>query len=185
MKKYILFSFLLVVTIQLDAQKYFTKEGKISFYSDAPMEKIEAHNSKATAVLDLESGKMQWAVLIKAFQFEKALMQEHFNENYMESSKYPKATFTGSINDWTTIDLNDNAEHSVTLDGDLTIHGVTHSISTPAKLLVKNGELMGTAVFTAKVADYNIEIPGIVREKIAREVEIHIDANFQPLDTKS
>ena len=88
--------FLLLATLfclNLSAQKFFTREGKISFYSDAPMEKIEAHNQQATSVIDIESGRMEFAVLIKAFQFEKALMQEHFNENYMESSKYPKATF--------------------------------------------------------------------------------------------
>ncbi len=185
MKNILFLSILLTVTVQLDAQKYFTKEGKISFYSEAPLEKIEAHNSKATAVLDLESGKMQWAVLIKAFQFEKALMQEHFNENYMESTKFPKAAFTGSINDWSGIDLNNDAEQKITLNGELTIHGVTQSVSTPATLIVKNGELAGTAVFTVKVADYKIEIPGVVRDKIAKEVEIHIDANFQPLDSKS
>ena len=80
-------------------QKYFTKDGKVSFYSDALMEKIEAHNTKAASVIDAENGQMEFAVLIKAFQFEKALMQEHFNENYMESSTYPKASFKGKIED--------------------------------------------------------------------------------------
>ena len=79
------------------AQKYFTRNGNISFHSDTPMEKIEGHNKNSTAVIDAESGKLEFAVLIKAFHFEKALMEEHFNENYMESNKFPKASFKGQI----------------------------------------------------------------------------------------
>src|SRR5690606_25912300 len=98
----------------LNAQgKYFTKEGKISFSSDAPMEKIEAHNRKANSVIDAASGKMEWSVLIKAFQFEKALMQEHFNENYMESDKFPKAVFKGVIQQHDKIDWTKDGVHNV------------------------------------------------------------------------
>ena len=94
--------FFLLATILLlggtvNAQKYFTREGKVTFISEAPIEKIEAVNQSATAVLDTESNRIEFAILIKAFQFEKALMQEHFNENYMESSTFPKATFKGQI----------------------------------------------------------------------------------------
>ena len=106
MKKFLFSLAIMALTIgSADAQKYFTRSGKISFYSDTPMEKIEAKNGSATSVLDTESGKMEFAVLIKGFQFAKSLMQDHFNENYMESSKYPKALFKGEISNIDDVDF--------------------------------------------------------------------------------
>ncbi|MEK7253941.1 MAG: YceI family protein, partial [Bacteroidota bacterium] len=89
----------------IQAQKYFTREGKITFVSDAAMEKIEAVTNSATSVIDMATGAVEFAVLIKGFQFKKALMQEHFNENYMESSKFPKATFKGKIDNFSSVNL--------------------------------------------------------------------------------
>ena len=100
MKKTLLFILLAAGTItSLSAQKYFTRDGMISFTASSPLEKIDATNKGATAVIDAASGALEFAVLIKGFIFEKALMQEHFNENYLESGKYPKATFKGKIAD--------------------------------------------------------------------------------------
>ncbi len=125
----------------LNAQKFFTREGKVSFYSGAPVEKIGAYNSKATAVVDAEAGNMEFAVLIKAFQFEKALMQEHFNENYMESDKYPKALFKGQVTDMDKVNLSKNGEYPVNVKGSLTIHGVTKEVEVPGKFTVKDGNM--------------------------------------------
>src|SRR5688500_15395398 len=86
-------------------QKYFSKTGKISFHSDTPMEKIEAHNTTASTVLDIGTGSLEWAVLIQGFKFEKALMQEHFNENYMESTEFPKAKFKGKIDNISSVNF--------------------------------------------------------------------------------
>ena len=185
MKKIIVVIAMVAFGINLNAQKYFTKEGKISFFSDAPVEKIEAHNSKATAVFDMETGKMQWAILIKAFKFEKALMQEHFNENYMESSKYPKAKFTGNIKNWSEVDINSQEDVALKVEGSLTIHGVENNISVPGSItFTEEGQVL-KSVITVKVADYDIKIPSVVRDNIAKEVEIHIEATLVPLDTKS
>ena len=96
---------LLFLANGLSAQKYFTRGGNVSFNSDTPLEKIEAINSNAACVLDTETGKLQFSVLIKAFTFEKALMQEHFNENYMESTKFPKSTFKGEIENFRDVDF--------------------------------------------------------------------------------
>ncbi|HKK88821.1 MAG TPA: hypothetical protein VJ917_08220 [Saprospiraceae bacterium] len=112
MKYYWVF-LLLMTSGQLSAQKYFTRSGDISFFSQTPMENIEAHNYKATCVIDTETSRIQWAVLIKAFQFEKALMQEHFNENYMESSKYPKSTFEGALPGLSDLDLSKDGDHNL------------------------------------------------------------------------
>ena len=175
-------AFMAITSITLSGQKYFTREGKIAFYSDAPMEKIEAHNKKATSVIDAESGKIEFAILIKAFQFEKALMQEHFNENYMESSKYPKATFKGQIKDMSNVNLSTDGEYHVSVAGDLTIHGVTQKVETPAQIVVTDGAINAKSTFEVLVADYEIEIPSVVKDNIAKTVKIEVDIDYQPLN---
>jgi len=97
MKRIVLVSALLMLVSGLHAQKYFTRSGQISFFSSTSMEDIEAHNKTVTAIFDSQSGAIQFSVTMKSFQFEKALMQEHFNENYVESGKFPKATFKGVL----------------------------------------------------------------------------------------
>ncbi|RMG85234.1 MAG: YceI family protein [Bacteroidetes bacterium] len=164
------------------AQKYFTREGDIRFISDTPLEKIEGENTNATSVFDAETGRLEFAVLVKAFHFEKALMQEHFNENYMESSTYPKATFKGRIQNFDQVNLDADEPQKVTVTGDLTIHGVTRPVTTEAVLRKEGDNIRGRAVFTVAVADYGIEIAKIVRDKIAKEVEIHVDVLYQPFN---
>ena len=176
---------LLMVSTNVEAQKYFTREGKVSFFSEAPLENIEAHNSKATSVMDASNGRMEFAVLIKAFQFEKALMQEHFNENYMESDKYPKATFKGNIMNFESIELDKDGEYTVTVQGDLTIHGETKSIESPGKIIVKDGHISADSTFDVTVADFKIEIPSIVRDNIAKTVTIKIAVDYEELNKGS
>jgi len=175
----------MVISTNVDAQKYFTRDGKVSFFSEAPLEKIEAHNSKATSVMDVASGRIEFAILIKAFQFEKALMQEHFNENYMESDKYPKATFKGTITNIDAIDLKKNGEYEVSVKGDLTIHGETKTIETSGKIIVNDGQISANASFEALVEDYKIEIPAIVKDNIAKSVQIEIAVDYEELNKGS
>ncbi len=181
MKKLLLFAILMafgLTTIQ--AQKYFTREGKVSFTSEAPLERIEANNHKATSVMDAETGKMEFAILIKAFQFEKALMQEHFNENYLESSKFPKAVFKGEIVNLSDVNFSENGTYKVNVKGQMTIHGVTKEIEAPGTITINNGDISAASNFQLTVADYEIEIPSIVREKIAKTVDVAVDLNYQP-----
>jgi len=166
----------------LHGQKYFTKEGLVRFESDAPMEKIEAVNDKATCVWDTESGALQVAILVKSFQFEKALMQEHFNENYMESSKYPKAVFKGKVTNMDAIDLKADGNYKARLAGDMTIHGVSKPIETEASIVVEDGSIKGITTFEIAVADYEIEIPKLVRDNIAKVVSIQAEFDFKPLE---
>jgi len=172
---------LMAVSTGVQAQKYFTREGKVSFTSEAPLENIEGHNSNATSVIDISSGRMEFAILIKAFQFKKALMQEHFNENYLESDKYPKATFKGNITNIDVIDLTKDGEYEVNVKGDLTIHGETKAIESPGKIIVKDGQISASASFEVEVADFKIEIPAIVRDNIAKIVQINIAVNYEEL----
>lgn len=165
----------------VQAQKHFTREGKISFYSDAQMEKIEAHNQQATAVVDFATGAIEFAALIKAFQFEKALMQEHFNENYMESTKYPKATFKGQIIEPGKIDLKKDGTYSVKVKGALTMRDVTKDVDTEATFVVSKGVVSATSAFKVAVADYGISIPKVVADKIAKVVDVKVDVKLAAL----
>jgi len=126
---------------------------------------------------------MVFMVLMKGFQFEKALMQEHFNEKYVESSKYPKATFKGGLTDLSQVDFDQPGTYTVAVAGDLTIHGVTREVTTEGTLTVQeNGSVLAKAIFPVAVADYEITIPAVVRDNIAKEVEVRVDLAYEPME---
>jgi hypothetical protein len=152
-------------------QKFFTKTGNIFFSATSSMEKIEATNKSANCVFDAASSKIEWGVLLKGFQFEKALMQEHFNENYVESTKFPKSTFKGTVSGF---DAKKGGVQSVKVVGDLTIHGVTKSITTSGTMTVKGNAIAVDATFNVLLADYKIDIPSVVKDQIAKSVKINI-----------
>lgn len=181
MKNILVLCLALSLTSALSAQKYFTKTGQVNFTSEAPLEKIEAKNSKATSVLDTEAGRLEFAVLIKAFQFEKALMQEHFNENYLESDKYPKSTFKGTIENNADVAYKKDGTYPAIIKGDLSLHGVTKPVMTKAIIRVKDGQISAEANFSVLVADYNIEIPALVKDKIAKTVVISVKVDYEAL----
>ena len=153
------------------AQKYLTKTGTISFFSASPIEDIEARNQQAAAVLDLATSQVAFTVPIKGFVFKRTLMQEHFNENYLESDKFPKATFSGRF---TGFDATATGSRPVQVEGDLTIHGVTHKVQVPGTLELKGNQLVVFASFPVATADYNIEIPFLVRDHIAKVVTVKV-----------
>jgi hypothetical protein len=168
---------IVINSISVSAQKYFTKTGYISFFSDAKLEKIEGHNKSTSCVIDITNGKIEWGVLIKGFQFEKALLQEHFNENYMESTKYPKALFKGKISGY---DIYKKGSQTVKVQGDLTIHGVKKAITTDAIMTNGDGKIVCSAAFNVLLADYKISIPTVVKDQISKTVKIKIEATLLP-----
>lgn len=181
MKKFLLLAVLAVVFVaQANAQKFGTRKGQITFHSDAKLEKIDATNSTVNAVIDSETSQVQFAVLVKGFQFRKALMQEHFNENYMESSKYPKATFKGKIVG-DKLDFFHIGSYDVNVEGKLTIHGVTKDVTIPAKITMSKAGAVTTASFDVALSDYDIKIPRMVKNKIAKTVTISLDATLPRL----
>ncbi|MCB0515938.1 MAG: YceI family protein [Chitinophagales bacterium] len=175
---------LFVIGLSLQAQnRVFTREGNINFFSKTSMENIEANNHKVAAVIDLTTGNMEFNVLMKAFEFEKALMQEHFNENYVESDQFPKASFKGKIHNIETLSLTQDGEYPVKVSGSLTIHGVTKEMVAPAVLIVKGGKVTNaTSKFDVTIADYDIEIPSLVRDNIAEKVAVSVDLALQSLE---
>lgn len=158
---------------------YSSNTGNIHFYSHTPVEDIEADNHKVKTAFDSKSGKIQFSVLIKDFQFEKALMQEHFNENYMESTKFPKATFNGTIDKIEDVKVDVNGTYTFPISGKLTIKDVTKDVHTTATFKVLNDVVNGKASFTLNPEDYNIEIPNVVSKKISRDIKISIDVDYQ------
>ena len=164
------------------AQKYYTKSGTIAFDATSPSspERVEGMNRSATCVVATKSGAMQFAVLMKGFAFERALMEEHFNENYMESTKYPKASFKGKITGMPAINIASNGSFNVQTEGELTIHGVTQKITAPAKLTVNGGKITGVSSFKIDLSNYKIVIPGVVAEKFSKETEIIVTCIYEP-----
>lgn len=179
--------FLLITTLftffatQGISQKYFTKTAVVSFESKTPLEKIEAINKSGTCVVDFTTGNVEFAVLIKGFQFEKALMQEHFNENYMESSTFPKANFKGKIEGIQNVKVTKNGKHKVIANGQITIHGVTKPLAQEVNIDIKDGKITAGTNFSVTVADFNIVIPSLVRDNIAKIVNVSISSNLEPL----
>ena len=175
-KFHILFLILFCPLIAKDI--YFTRSGTISFYSSAILEDIEAINDQVTCVLDLETGEVAFRVPIRGFTFKNALMQEHFNENYLESEKYPYASFKGNIDAWDSINLS-NEPQKVTLMGMMNIHGVSREIKDTGMISKIDGQVRGSAKFNIIVADYEIKIPKIVRDNIAKIVEVTVNLNLK------
>ena len=170
-----------LIALTATADKYLTKTGKISFYSDAPLEKIEAHNRAVGVLLNSETGDLRFSVLVKSFVFEKKLMQEHFNENYLESSKHPKSTFTGKITNMSAVNLSKDGKYIVKVDGTLKIHGIAKKVSESGYIIVKNGALSLDASFSVTLEEYKIKIPGAVKDKISKDVKIVIDADLKKI----
>ena len=172
---------LLIVTTGFGQTKFFTKNGKVYFSATSSMENIEATNEKATSILDITTGSLDFAILMKAFNFDRALMQEHFNENYVESDKYPKSTFKGNIVDMASLNFQKDGTYPFKVKGMLTLHGVSKDIETTGTLIVKDGQLdSGSSIFKILLADYNILIPSVVKDKISKEVHITINVNYLP-----
>ncbi|CAM4311086.1 YceI-like domain-containing protein [Pedobacter westerhofensis] len=168
-----------MLSISVQAQHILiSKTASISFYASTPAEDVEAKSDKASSVIDTKTRNIIFKVSNTSFQFPKKLMQEHFNENYMESDKYPASTFKGKITD--DVDLEKDGTYNVTIDGSLDIHGVTKNYQTKATLVVNKGTITAKTSFKVTVADHQIKIPTLVFAKIAQIVDVKISAVYQP-----
>jgi polyisoprenoid-binding protein YceI len=173
---------LLIPTLTTAQERYGSRTGHVAFFSSTPVENIEANNYKAASVYDATSGAMEFSVLIKGFEFEKALMQEHFNENYMESNTYPKAVFKGKVVGITAADLKKPGKYDVTVEGDLTMHGVTRKITEKGAISVEpTGAVKAESQFNVKAEDYTIEIPSVVRKQIAEQIQVKVRIDYQKM----
>lgn len=184
MKKISIALAFLSISLTIQAQdKFFTKTGKIHFdaTSAGSPEKIAAINKSVTCVIDIKTGNFQFAVLMKGFEFERALMEEHFNENYVESTKYPKTEFKGTIMNNTGVNYSKDGSYNVKVKGNLTMHGITKEVETNGSILIKAGKITASANFPLAFADYKISIPTLVSDKVATTAIISVDCSMEPL----
>ena len=162
----------LLVSAAFYGQKYSTRNGNLKFEASVPsFEEVAGENKSASAVLDAAKGDLAVLALMKGFRFKVALMEEHFNENYVESDKYPKATFKGKVEAFDLAKL-PAAGGNYTITGDLTLHGKTKKITDTAKITKSGDKLVVTGAFEVKPADFAIEIPAVVSKKVADKISI-------------
>lgn len=159
-------------------QTHKSVKSHIRFFSSAPMEDIEAVNTRGTSLFDAETGEIAFSIPIQGFQFEKSLMQEHFNENYLESDKYPTATFKGKI---IGFDKSAPGKQKAKAEGVMTIHGVSRKVTIDGDLTLAEKSMKVHAVFPVKVADYKIKIPTIVFYNIAEVVEVTVTFDYEKI----
>ena len=169
---------LLFSSISLSAQDlYKATDGEISFFSEAPVENISAINKDVKALINAKNAEVAFIVTNVGFKFEKPLMEEHFNENYMDSDQYPKATFKGKIENFDFSKITEGISKHV-VKGQLMIHGVVKEVSIVVMMSKSDGKLVLASQFSVDPNDYKIDIPSIVKEKIADKIEIKLDCKL-------
>ena len=159
--------------------KFIAKNAYISFYSSTPMEDILGESNEAVTILNAETGEIGFQAIMTTFHFKRALMEEHFNENYMESSKFPKSKFNGKVEGFNK-DMLKAPVANIKITGQLNVHGVEKTITVPGTLGLENGKLVGTSKFKVTPEDYGITIPSLVRDKIGKEMEVTVKASYLP-----
>jgi len=160
------------------AQVYTAKSGSATFFSAAPLENIDATSTSVQSILNTDAKTVAFIISIRSFQFKKDLMQEHFNEKYIESDKYPNATYSGKINE--DLDLSKDGTYNVTSTGKLALHGQEKEITAPGTFTVKNGEATLQSEFPLLVKDFKIEIPQLLFQNISDTIDVKINVTYQP-----
>ena len=184
MRLTIILSFLLLsfgaICQSEDADLYYTKTGYAHFFSSAPLEDIEAENNDLISFFNKKTGKVIYEVTIKRFEFEKSLMQEHFNEKYLESDKYPKSTFKGFVKDIDAIDFDTPGTYDATADGTLDIHGVEQERTIEGTITVNDdGSISVEAKFPVILEDHKVKIPKMVVKNIAEVVDVTVKFDYE------
>lgn len=170
----LLFLFLFLFNFQVKAQIFLGNEGNISFFSETPLENISAVNKNVSAVFDASTNDLVFQLKITDFIFPNALMQEHFNENYLESDIYPNSTFLGKVN-------LDNKDKAI-VEGDLTMHGISNNIIASGDFFQDENTVTILAEFSVKLDEFSIKIPTIVMYKIAEKINIKVNIKLKKVE---
>ncbi|MEZ5008160.1 MAG: YceI family protein [Chitinophagales bacterium] len=180
MKTIILVLGILTTSIAFSQDLYLTKTGEITFFSKTPMEDIEAENNSVTCILKTSEGQVAFKVLMKSFLFEKAAMQQHFNDDYVESDKYPKATYDAQIIDHDKIDFTKDGTYTVKTKGEFSLHGVTNTLEEEGTITIKGKKITINSSFDVELEDYNIAVPNMYLKKISNTINIKVHAELEP-----
>ncbi|HLC83546.1 MAG TPA: YceI family protein [Bacteroidia bacterium] len=178
-KKLLLSLTAIAISSSIFAQIYVAKTCEVSFFSASPLENIEAIAKVPKTFLNISTNDVQVQITNTAFMFEKPLMQEHFNENYMESEKFPSTTFKGKINE--KVDWTKDGEQKVTVTGKMSMHGVDKEITINGVVTIKGGEISISSKFKVHVADYKIKVPSLYIQNIAEDVDVKLNAVMGPI----
>lgn len=171
-----------MLTLSVSAQKFKNSSSKISFLSDAPLEDIYAESKKSTSVFNATEKKIVVLMKTNTFIFKNPMMQEHFQEDYIESDKFPKATLSGDIIG--DFDVTKDGSYDVVVKGKLKIHGVEKDREIKGKIIVKNGKVSVEAKFAIKVADHGVKIPSMKIKNIAEVVEVTVNIEYKEIVSK-
>jgi len=172
----------IILCTQINAQKYKTTEGHIEIFSQTPVFTIEGMDKKVASIINFDNGEIVATTLVRSFKFREALVEDHFNENYMESEKYPKSSFKGMIMNYKEVNLNKNGEYKITIKGELTIHGTTNPIEVSGIITVKDGNINGKSEFSVSLAAYKIHVEEMYKDAIKDEIKLTINFDYLPLN---
>ncbi len=161
--------------------KYFaTNTGQTYFDAGKGIEDIKAINKSTTSVIEPSTGRIEFSMNIKEFKFKRQLMEDHFNENYMESDKYPKSIFKGKFSNIENIDFNKDGTYPATVKGTMEIHGVKKEVETAGTIKVSGKNITATASFEVTLEDYKVDVPSIVGIKISEKAKIKVNCTYTP-----
>ena len=178
MKK-LLFSLAVLFYVNcLSQDRFITRNGMIQFNASTPLETINPINNHVSCILDFKTGKIAFQLKMISFKFDKALMEEHFNEKYVESEKYPKSTYVGEIINWNELDFS-KEKQNIKSKGILTIHGVDKEVEVSGTINFLKNNIEIKSEFSIVVSDFDIQIPKLVRDKISKEVRVILEMNLQ------
>ncbi len=165
----------------VSAQKYITKEGTIDIFSETSLFTIEAKNQKVGSVLNAETGDVIATTLVRSFKFKEALVEEHFNENYMQSEKFPKSQFKGKITNFSSVNIKKDGTYPITIEGDLTMHGETRKEILKGSLVVKGTKLLATAETKVSLENYKITVEESYKDRINDDILLEIRFDYNAL----
>ncbi len=179
MKKTVLLFTIVALTITSYGQTFFTRNGKISFFSSTSVQDITAENNEVVSSMDIKKAELSFQALIKGFVFPKALMQEHFNNaQYLNSGEFPQSSFKGTITNAKDINIAKDGTYKAKVQGNLTLHGVTKPLTTEGTITVAKGVVSAKSVFKINREDYGITVPAYAGSKIAKEIELTVNCTY-------
>ena len=182
MKKTTIVLALMLAAGSLFAQRKTTTSATVSFDATTSLDALpKAENKTVIGAIDTQTGSVHFEATVKNFSFSNPTMQQHFNENYVESDKYPKSEFKGTITNNSAINYKKDGTYAAKIKGQLTMHGVTKDVETTGSLKINGGKIDATSTFNVLISDYNIKIAPIVKEKVSDAIKITVDCNLEPL----
>jgi len=183
MSKFIFVAFCCLFSSNIFSQTVFIADsGDVTFYSYAILEDIKATSKSVNSLLNTVNNEIAFMIPMRSFKFAKALMQEHFNEKYIESDKYPQALYKGKVNE--QLDYTKPGKYDVTTKGTLTIHGVEKEINEKGELNIQEGSIILYTRFFVALQDYKITKPSIMFNNIADTIEVKLNAYYHPFKKK-